>query len=352
MYERYLSILESSQENELFSILDNVRECLSHSESTDAQVNSEIFQKQFIASLLSDTDTYDHQVKMDFVQSLVCDSGFYAREQTERFCVNIAEVLMTQGYIDDSTVKDLVSLSPIQEPLLHSMHSYKGMINSFKNAPPAIPPANKKSMTLLLHGTWAHSKALKISSQLWSGFHNRLEWWESGSDFMDYLINDKNVSDMHLGSPFKWSGKLSSAARKSAALDLLNWLGSSPPELTIVAHSHGGNVAMELSWLLSNVTGKYPIKKLILLGTPIRYEHTPNMKVIEEVYCIYSRGDSWQERGARFCKRGEGRTLADSERIINVYADNNGSGKKPNHEELHERHTWKRSEKISATKIF
>lgn len=44
--------------------------------------------------------------------------------------------------------------------------------------------------------------------------------------------------------------------------------------------------------------------------------------------------------------RGEGRTLADTDKLTNVLAESDGIGGTPGHSELHETSTWK------ASKLF
>lgn len=135
---------------------------------------------------------------------------------------------------------------------------------------------------IIIHGTWS-SEAL---------------WYMPGGDFFEEF--EKNCVNGHV-IPFCWSGKNDHEARIRAAQTLTKLIQSYPVEttITIVAHSHGGNVAILASQILSKNTNHYcpgpprrnRIAVLYTLGTPISTNCQPNMNVIGHVYNLFSFED-------------------------------------------------------------
>ncbi len=97
---------------------------------------------------------------------------------------------------------------------------------------------------------------------------------------------------------FYWSGELTLPARKKAAQELFNLLKDHKGPCTLIAHSHGCNVALHLAEYaeqkdaLGNVS-PLTIERLILLAPPVQEAtthlvHAPNFK---RVYSCYSIAD-------------------------------------------------------------
>lgn len=93
---------------------------------------------------------------------------------------------------------------------------------------------------------------------------------------------------------FGWSGLLSFSQRRQAALQLYHIIKQLPQPITLIGHSHGGNIILELGRILEERADTQPIiDRVILLATPIqaatsKYAAVPNFK---EVYSCYSEGD-------------------------------------------------------------
>ncbi len=94
---------------------------------------------------------------------------------------------------------------------------------------------------------------------------------------------------------YGWSGALSTDARLKAAKNLAHALEKllalySQPYLRIIAHSHGGNVALELG-AIANITIK--VDELILLACPVQEEtkHYVASSVFKRIYSIHSHRD-------------------------------------------------------------
>ena len=164
-------------------------------------------------------------------------------------------------------------------------------------------------------------------------------WWHPNQPFTNYL-NTVSIRQLYTGPnpPFSWSGGNSDAARQAGASLLVNWVqqNPAPDSLFIVAHSHGGNVAM-----LASRQG-VKIDRLINLGTPITTQYTPDLRNINLIRNVYSFGDPVQTPfGSAPHTRGEGRSLGDSDKLLNVLAHNGGLfGLGPSHSALHTPTVW------------
>ncbi len=174
-------------------------------------------------------------------------------------------------------------------------------------------------MTIIIHGTWAASD----------------DWWRPNGRLWQY-INTMTGNVYSGNDPFSWSGGNSTDDRRIAAENLFTWVNNHPADnLDIIAHSHGGNVC----FLATRLGLK--IRRLITLGTPIRTEFIPDLRKIDILHNIFSTWDSVQTPfGTYPNKRAEGRTLADSSKLLNHHATEDGYGGCPGHSDLHERETW------------
>lgn len=180
------------------------------------------------------------------------------------------------------------------------------------------------SLTTIIHGTWAEDE----------------NWWRWPSDFPRYI--DSVSGDFYKGdSPFKWSGSNTPEGREQGAKKLIRWLKSHPAErVTLIAHSHGGNVVFKATEIAA--PGEIHIEKLILLGTPIRDDYFPNPSVMRTIYNVYSEDDTVQwfgtwTPGLENHARGDGRTLpeATENKRVRTKTDNP-------HSELHTAELWRR----------
>ena len=185
----------------------------------------------------------------------------------------------------------------------------------------STPSQINADLTIIVHGTFAATST----------------WWQPGSNFWSHINNF--TQNVYSGSnPFYWTGNNNHKDRVIGSQNLISWCKKHPfKEIDIIAHSHGGNVCMYASSL------GLKIRKLILLGTPIRLEYLPDLKNIKKIHNIFSTGDLVQKPGTFPNRRSEGRTLADSLTIFNHRAENNGKGNNPGHSELHESATWNAS---------
>ncbi|MCX5922413.1 MAG: hypothetical protein NTX86_03725 [Candidatus Dependentiae bacterium] len=116
---------------------------------------------------------------------------------------------------------------------------------------------------------------------------------------------------------FGWSGELSERTRKEAALELYQQLKELTvsyyekykvkPNIRLITHSHGGNVALNLTQVKNHLDKEFTIKELILLACPVQkktmdYIHDP---LFEKIYALYSSLDLWQVLAPQFLYRTE-----------------------------------------------
>ena len=152
------------------------------------------------------------------------------------------------------------------------------------------------TLTVIVHGTWA----------------DEATWWRWPTEFPQYI--NQNPGDVYKGPrPFKWSGDNTHEARTEGGQALVRWMQEHPAEkLTVVAHSHGGNVGFIASQM------GLKIQKLILMGTPIRTDYLPDMNNIQTIYNILSLDDFVQILGAELVPRNGGRVLPEARENIEV----------------------------------
>lgn len=116
---------------------------------------------------------------------------------------------------------------------------------------------------------------------------------------------------------FGWSGKLNVEHRKEAAHVLYRSLAiliaeykqkhGIVPKVRIIAHSHGGNVALHLADEHRAIQAKFIIDELILLACPAqeRTMHAVHNALFKKIYALYSSLDMLQILAPQFFYRLE-----------------------------------------------
>jgi hypothetical protein len=120
--------------------------------------------------------------------------------------------------------------------------------------------SNKNLHIVLVHGTWGRGlfRLQPIAP-----------WCQEGSSFRRGLLNSlqQSMPNVHISvSPFNWSGANSILERAKASQELVSFLGNIKRAETvlIIAHSHGGNVAIRAVGKLDDPSRVY----LCTLATP------------------------------------------------------------------------------------
>lgn len=140
-------------------------------------------------------------------------------------------------------------------------------LQQMMQGPNASGPSSGFHTSLLIHGTFAKT----------------FKWWQPGGGFHSYLQQNVLPDLYSQTDRFDWSGAYSDAGRSQGGTDLAAWLKShNAKDANLLAHSHGGSVAM-LASHFSGVT----LKKMVLLSCPVHMpKYVPNFPQIHEVIAI------------------------------------------------------------------
>lgn len=95
---------------------------------------------------------------------------------------------------------------------------------------------------------------------------------------------------------FGWSGTLGLSARRAAACDLYDAIKNLPRPITLIGHSHGGNVVLELAQVAEERGEGFEVDRVVFLATPVQVTSRDYIKspVFQEIYALYSEGDLTQ----------------------------------------------------------
>lgn len=137
-----------------------------------------------------------------------------------------------------------------------------------------------------------------------AGTHARDQgWWRPGSPFAKEL-EVQGVQLLHPGDPFSWSTRLNGVQGDNdewqAAGDALRWYARGFEAVSVVAHSHGGNVVAYAA------AGGLVIDRLVTVATPVRgdlaAQYAAIRKQVQTVWIhLYSdESDWWQWMGSWF----------------------------------------------------
>jgi pimeloyl-ACP methyl ester carboxylesterase len=135
-------------------------------------------------------------------------------------------------------------------------------------SPGGVGPPLNMNATILVHGTQFSFVGSPMG-----------DWWTPKGDFHNYIRSSYRPNLYSKPDFFSWSGGWSDHARQLAAIDLRNWTRSRKLSgFDLIAHSHGGNVAMWATQL------GMELNKLILLSCPAHVKHyLPEFARVNEV---------------------------------------------------------------------
>lgn len=176
--------------------------------------------------------------------------------------------------------------------------------------PPSFPPPPPPTkITVFVHGTHRFAQLIpKAIKPLYNRFHDSPGFKPLSQAPKNYCYRrflesiaryGKNYFPKEHCYLFGWSGTLSHEARVQAAQELHKALVKlhekyQQYELTLISHSHGGNVVLNLAGL--DYKKPYHIDRLILIACPVQ-EVTKNFvydPLFKEIYAPYSKWDSFQ----------------------------------------------------------
>lgn len=171
-------------------------------------------------------------------------------------------------------------------------------------------PTYAADVVVLIPGTWSLGA----------------NWHQPGGDFYEQM--QASVAKETKLLTFTWSGRNRHKDRVLAAQQLVAFI-EKYDEVIFVAHSHGTNVGILASQMLSQRQSKTKIRIFYALGTPVDAEdYLPNMSVIDYFYNLYSYADIIQPVLGAFT-----RVYPFHERRANISVTLNG--KEPSHTTLH-----------------
>jgi hypothetical protein len=134
-----------------------------------------------------------------------------------------------------------------------------------------------KRLVALVHGTWPRGFIRWIVPAWSKVFGDKIAWFDEGSDFRTELLYRASRDEVDVEFlPFEWSGNNSVLARATAATQLSAVLKArierdGKAQHVIIAHSHGGNVALRAVELLEgDMASKL---RIVTLATPFLQVH-------------------------------------------------------------------------------
>lgn len=187
-------------------------------------------------------------------------------------------------------------------------NSKKESINEYAVPPKQNTPTTSPPITIWIYGTLLLKKSffytyfegitgLKKATELFQSpkYPGKIARWISNQEIIQFPLDTFYF--------FGWTGKLDDSERWNSAkilhaqlkeliADYQNRFGHYP-EIRLICHSHGGNVALYLAQLEQNNPSNITIDSLILLACPvqrctIQYIEAP---IFKKIYALYSSLD-------------------------------------------------------------
>ncbi len=157
-------------------------------------------------------------------------------------------------------------------------------------------------VTLFIHGT-----VFPMISRLMQHKEKRRGLYQYTANTRRYIGGRQRLGKiLHTAAPkefpansfykYYWSGDLSFKERKKAAQELYSFLKDHTGKITIIAHSHGCNVALILADVAQKSEPAFAIERLILLAPPVQQATSRYVasSIFKRVYSFYSTADLLQ----------------------------------------------------------
>ncbi len=151
---------------------------------------------------------------------------------------------------------------------------------------------NEGKATIFVHGTtFPGLSRLLLHNPKRRGMYRYTFGPTTGRERLAKVLHDADKEQFPAESFYKfyWSGHLGFEDRKKAAQALLSYLNDHKGPITLIAHSHGCNVALYLAELSKDIS----IDRLVLLAPPVQQatKELVHAKIFKKVYSFYSSGD-------------------------------------------------------------
>ncbi len=164
-----------------------------------------------------------------------------------------------------------------------------------------------KPITIFLHGTLYPGVNFLIRTfDLPLGLVSAIE---QGNRFLHgriaYILNQADPERFPLNNFyfFGWSGGILPKSREKAAYLLYQSIKHFKCPIRIIAHSHGGNVALNLAKVVKECRDyNFKVDELILLACPViaLNEDHINSNIFKKIFSFYSTGDRTQTRDPQY----------------------------------------------------
>jgi hypothetical protein len=183
-------------------------------------------------------------------------------------------------------------------------------------------------------------------------YSDQCTYTEASKLLSDIFVQTKKTNDSFQEScscyVFGWDGRLEHANRVEWAQRLYSALsdevkkvqetcGADEVEVDIFAHSHGGNVALNMVPVQRELSGGLSINRLVMLGTPVQVETEKYVldSMFKDVYLFYSQGDMIQVSDV-FSTKGLSKRRFEGEAEKNkvIHVEVQIDKKNPSHSEL------------------
>lgn len=224
------------------------------------------------------------------------------------------------------------------DPLAEKYYSWSPYAYVMNNPLKYIDPDGK--IIIPVHGTWSDKSTWKNLDKISSA-------------------TVRAFGDSNLGKAIDWAGDNTKTARSEGALTLIESIKSQREGLdasepvTLVGHSHGGNVAIEAINLMTEMEEFNGVEiNLMTINTPVRDDYQLSEKASEKVkhVNVYDTSDPVQVRGASTWAKsifggGAKRTF---EKATNIAVDNPQGATKDYHNSHNRVDDWK--DKIKSEK--
>ncbi len=164
---------------------------------------------------------------------------------------------------------------------------------------------NEGNVTIFVHGTtFPGISRLMLHNPKRRGMYRYTFGLTTGRERLAKVLHDADAKQFPAESFYKfyWSGHLGFDERKEAAESLLSYLKNHKGTITLIAHSHGCNVALYLATLAKATLAKAELAKnnpsvsidrLVLLAPPVQRatKELVHSSLFKKVYSFYSSGD-------------------------------------------------------------
>lgn len=181
--------------------------------------------------------------------------------------------------------------------------------------PPPPPPSQPAPITIFVHGTQIHAlfKDIDVRS-FFPGVTQSPAGLSPIAQLPEKHIIRKSLTALSVAQPkkfplagmytFGWSGGIEVSERCNAAKKLFgllqalsqeyNALHQASPEITLITHSHGGNVVLHMAD--HSIDPAPSIKRVILLACPVqeRTQSYTQSPLFEKMYSLHSHHDQFQ----------------------------------------------------------